>query len=53
MQLVASVALIVIGLWLALLSGAAAEMRLFGWVLAGLGALGFVFRAIVARQHDR
>ena len=53
MQLVMSVALIVVGLWLALLSGAAAEMRLFGWVVAGLGVLGLVFRTLMTRQRDR
>jgi hypothetical protein len=53
MQLVASVALIVIGLWLALLSGAAAEMRVFGWFVAGLGVLGLVFRVYLARQRNR
>jgi hypothetical protein len=51
MQLVASVVLILVGLWLALFAGASGEMSIFGWIVAGLGALGLIFRAVFPRQR--
>jgi hypothetical protein len=51
MQLVASISLIIIGLLVAVVFDAAAEMRLFGWVLVGIGVLGLVLRWAVARMQ--
>jgi hypothetical protein len=53
MQLVASIVLIVIGLWLALLVDKAGDMRIFGWVVVGVGVLGLILRRYVAGQRDR
>src|SRR4051812_28585471 len=53
MQLVASVSLIVVGLIVAVVLDASAEMRLFGWVLFGVGVLGLVLRWVVARMREQ
>jgi hypothetical protein len=53
MQLVASISLIVIGLILGLVADVAADMRIFGYVLAGVGALGLLIRAAIARPGRR
>jgi hypothetical protein len=50
MQLVVSVGLIVVGLVIALGADTAGEMRIFGWVLAGVGVLALVMRWVIARQ---
>jgi hypothetical protein len=52
MQLVASIFLIAVGLFLAFVGDVAGDMRVFGWVLAGVGLLGLVIRSVVNRQHD-
>jgi hypothetical protein len=53
MQLVASVVLIMIGLWLAFLVSNPGDLRIFGWVVAGVGVLGLIIRAVLAHQRDR
>jgi hypothetical protein len=53
MQLVASVSLVVVGLLVAVVLDVSAEMRLFGWVLLGVGVLGLVLRWVVARMQER
>jgi hypothetical protein len=50
MQLVVSVALVVIGLGLVFL-GPAGDFRVFGWVVLAVGLLGLVVRAFLARQE--
>jgi hypothetical protein len=52
MQLVASIGLIVIGLALGLFLGAPGDMRVFGWVIAGVGVFGLVVRSVIPRQPD-
>jgi hypothetical protein len=52
MQLVASVAVIVIGLLLGFFLRASGEMRIFGWILVGVGVLGLVARSWIARLRD-
>ena len=49
MQLAASVGLIVIGLLLGLCTRGGADMRLYGWILVGVGVLGLVARSWIAR----
>jgi len=51
MQLVASVSLVVIGLIIAVVLDVSAEMRLFGWVLFGVGTLGLALRWVMARMQ--
>jgi hypothetical protein len=53
MQLAASVGLIVIGLFVALVARAPADLHAFGWLLAGVGVLGLVIRWAMARRGDR
>jgi hypothetical protein len=53
MQLVASIAVLVIGLILALVVDVAADLRFYGWVLVGIGVLGLVIRWTMARLRDR
>jgi hypothetical protein len=53
MQLVASVSLLVVGFIVAVVLEASAEMRLFGWVLFGVGVLGLVLRWVVARMREQ
>jgi drug/metabolite transporter (DMT)-like permease len=53
-QRVASVLLVLIGLYLAVIAGPAADMRLFGWVLVVVGVLGLVVATVLPRRrHDR
>jgi hypothetical protein len=49
MQLVASISLVVIGLIIGLFVDVAADMRIFGWVLVGVGALGLLVRSLTPR----
>jgi len=51
MQLVASVLLIVIGVGLGLFVDAG-DMRIFGWVVAAVGALGLAIRWTLPRGSD-
>jgi hypothetical protein len=46
MQLVMSLAVLAIGLFLAFFADASGDMRVFGWVLVGVGALGLVLRSM-------
>jgi hypothetical protein len=48
-QLLASIAVLLIGLYLALLSDAG-DFRVFGWLLVGLGVFGLVSRSLFARR---
>ena len=48
---IGSAVLLLLGLYLALLADAQADMRLFGWVLAALGVLGLVFAAVLPRRR--
>jgi hypothetical protein len=49
MQLVTSAGLVVIGLLLALLMDATDDVRLYGWVVVGVGVLGLASRWWMAR----
>ena len=53
MQLVASVAVLVIGLLIAFVLEAAADLRMFGWLLIVIGLLGLASRVLLARLRDR
>ena len=54
MQLVASVGLVVIGLALALFAHTSTDMRVFGWILAGIGVFGLVVRRVFGgRRPER
>lgn len=50
MQLVASVALIMIGLFVAVRADAS-DLRIFGWVVVGVGVLGLLARWWLARLN--
>jgi hypothetical protein len=52
MQLVASAGLVVTGLLLALLMQTSADMRVYGWILVGIGLLGLASRSWMARLRD-
>jgi hypothetical protein len=52
-QLVASVFLVVVGVVVGLFSGVPADMRLFGWLLAVVGALGLGARVLLAHRRNR
>jgi hypothetical protein len=49
-QFVASAVVLVIGVGLGLFADAT-DIRVFGWVLAGLGALGLVARSLLTRRR--
>ena len=53
MQLVASVAVLVIGLLIAFVLKAAADLRIFGWLLIVVGLLGLASRVLLARLQAR
>jgi hypothetical protein len=53
MQLVASVAVLVIGLLIAFVLEAAADLRIFGWLLIVVGLLGLASRVLLARLQAR
>ena len=53
MQLVASVTVLVIGLLIAFVLEAAADLRIFGWLLIVVGLLGLASRVLVARLQAR
>jgi hypothetical protein len=50
MQLAMSIALIVAGLYLALIADAGGDVRTFGWVVVGFGVLGLALRFWLRRQ---
>jgi hypothetical protein len=53
LQLVASVLLIGIGLYVSLFADTSSDMRLFGWVVAVIGVLGVVVAVVLPRRrHD-
>jgi hypothetical protein len=52
MQLVASIAMIVLGLLLALVLDASADVRAFGWVAVGVGVLGLLALAWMGRPGN-
>jgi hypothetical protein len=52
-QLVVSIALIAVGLITALVLNVPGDMRVFGWVLVGVGVLGLVLRSVIARLRER
>ncbi|HEU4349399.1 MAG TPA: hypothetical protein VFR35_16605 [Actinoplanes sp.] len=51
MQLFMSVLVLVAGLWVALVLEATSELRVFGWVLVLIGALGVAVAAVVRRRR--
>jgi hypothetical protein len=51
MQFVASIGLVVIGLALALVMHTSTDMRVFGWVLAGIGVFGLLVRRVLATRR--
>jgi hypothetical protein len=51
-QLVVSAAIIVAGLVIALLLNTAGDMRIFGWILAGIGVFGLLSRALIQRADQ-
>lgn len=53
MQLAVSIGLVAIGLFLALVADTSGDMRLFGWILAGVGVFGLGARWITARLRDQ
>jgi MYXO-CTERM domain-containing protein len=52
LQLVASVLLIGIGLYVGVFAEASSDMRLFGGILGVLGLLGLVAASLLRRRHD-
>jgi hypothetical protein len=48
MQLVATIAVMVVGLVLATVIGSG-DIRIFGWILVGVGVLGLLARWVIAR----
>jgi hypothetical protein len=52
LQLVASIALVAIGLFLALIADTSGGMRIFGWVLVLVGILGLVIRSVLRRMSS-
>jgi hypothetical protein len=53
MQIVAGVALLLIGLYVAVIADTSGDMRVFGWFLVGAGVLGLVSRALLPRRAGR
>jgi hypothetical protein len=56
MQLVAGVAILVMGLFLALITDldeSASDMRLCGWILVAVGVLGLILTVVVGRLGRR
>jgi hypothetical protein len=51
-HIVASVTLILLGLVFALVLDIESDMRLFGWILAGVGALGLLSRWLIGQLRD-
>jgi len=51
MQLVASIGVILIGLFLVTVEDTTADMRVYGWVLVAVGALGVILRLIISRRR--
>jgi hypothetical protein len=51
-HVVASLAVIVMGLALALVLGDGGDIRLFGWLLVVIGVLGLISRWVISRQGD-
>jgi hypothetical protein len=52
-QLVAIIFLIATGLYVALVADVDDDLRLFGWLLVGMGVLGLVLRFWLARMRER
>jgi hypothetical protein len=52
LQLVAGVALVVIGLYIGLFADAPPDMRLFGGVLAAVGVLGLIAAVLLQRRRQ-
>jgi hypothetical protein len=50
---VASGAVVLMGLALALLLGADSNIRMFGWLLVVIGLLGFVSRWVISVQSNK
>jgi hypothetical protein len=49
MQLVASIGLIVIGLFLVNVDDSPSDMRVYGWIVLALGVFGLLLRFLISR----
>ena len=52
MHVVVSVCLVVVGLLVALVLRAPADIHVFGWILSGVGLFGLVSTVVLARLRD-
>ena len=53
LHIATSVAIIIVGLLLALVLSAPSDVRVFGWVAVAIGVLGLVSRVWIARQGNQ
>jgi hypothetical protein len=53
MQIVAGVALILIGLYVAVVADTSADMRVYGWFIVGAGVLGLISWFVFTRRGTR
>jgi hypothetical protein len=52
MQLVVSIALIVVGVAVGLVVETSRDMHIFGWVLVGVGVLALLTRWLISQQNQ-